>query len=243
MQNPNTAIGFSAMEQFLRKERKYFTKQDIIDYAVAKDIKMVNFRYVANDGKLKALNFVLHSTEYLEQILTTGERIDGSSIFPFMEAGSSDLYVIPKYSTAYMNPFNEEPTLELLCGYFDFEGKPLQSSPEYILRKANADFKKKTGLLFHALGELEYYIYTDKESNYMFPTTDQKGYHEAPPYAKFEFVRTEAMKLIAECGGKIKYGHSEVGSFSDDHYYYEQQEIEFLPTDPEQAVEQMILGK
>jgi len=51
------------------------------------------------------------------------------------------------------------------------------------------------------------------------------------------------LRLIAKAGGKIKYGHAEVGCFSDDDYYYEQHEVEFLPTAPEQAAEQMIIAK
>ena len=229
--------------RFLQKPSSEFTKQDIINFIVEKNIEMVNFRYVAADGRLKTLNFVINNLEYLDEILTTGERVDGSSLFSFIEAGSSDLYVVPRYSSAFVNPFTELPTLDILCSYFDNQGEQLKSSPEYILKKANEVFKKKTGLEFYALGELEYYIYTDAEANDLFQATDQKGYHESSPYTKFDFIRTEAMSIIASCGGAVKYGHSEVGNFTDDDYYYEQQEIEFLPCEPSSAVEQMIIAK
>ena len=68
---------------------------------------MLNFRYVADDGKLKSLNFVPFSRDHLESILTAGERVDGSSLFSFVESGSSDLYVIPRYRTAFVNPFTK----------------------------------------------------------------------------------------------------------------------------------------
>lgn len=58
---------------------------------------MVNFMYPAADGRLKTLNFVINNAAYLDAILTCGERVDGSSLFPFIEAGSSDLYVVPPY--------------------------------------------------------------------------------------------------------------------------------------------------
>lgn len=63
-----------------------FTKKDIIKYIGENGIKMVNFMYPAGDGRLKTLNFVINSMAYLEQILTCGERVDGSSLFPFIEA-------------------------------------------------------------------------------------------------------------------------------------------------------------
>ena len=85
------------------------TKSDIIKFIVENDIEMMNFRYVAEDGKLKALNFVINSLEHLDLVLTTGERVDGSSIFSFIGAGSSDLYVIPRYSTARVSSARPSP--------------------------------------------------------------------------------------------------------------------------------------
>ena len=51
------------------------------------------------------------------------------------------------------------------------------------------------------------------------------------------------MNLIASCGGEIKYGHSEVGNFSQDGINYEQNEIEFLVTQVERAADQLVLAK
>lgn len=243
MGNPQFELNSHVLENYLKKSSKEFTKKDIIDFVLGNNVKMLNFRYVADDGRLKTLNFVINSLEHLDQILTTGERVDGSSLFKFIGSGSSDLYVVPRYSTAFLNPFEEIPSLDILCSYYDNEGKPLESSPEFILRKAHKEFKKQTGFTFKALGELEYYIIAEKEENRLFPAVDQRGYHASAPFANFEFIRKEAMHLIAQCGGKIKYGHSEVGNFTDGAYYYEQQEIEFLPCEAESAVDQMAVAK
>ena len=52
-------------------------------------------------GRVKTLNFTVNNLEYVETILSEGERVDGSSLFPsFIEAGNSDLYVIPRYRVA-----------------------------------------------------------------------------------------------------------------------------------------------
>ena len=235
LMNPNDLV------QFLKKSPEYFTKDDIIRFCEENAIEMVNFHYAAADGKLKTLNFVISSKEYLDTILSDGERVDGSNIFPFIEAGSSDLYVIPRYATAFVDPFAETPTLGILCSYYDNTGKPLTSAPEYILSQAAAAFRKNTGMDFKCLGELEYYVICDQDDFY--PGRDQKGYHESAPFCKFEEMRVEAMRLIAKAGGKIKYGHSEVGCFTKDGLYYEQHEIEFLPVDPRLAVEELILAK
>ena len=233
--NPNSVVAF------LGKPACEFTKADIIRYIKENGIKMVNFMYPAGDGRLKTLNFVINNEAYLETILTCGERVDGSSLFPFIEAGSSDLYVLPRFRTAFLDPFAEIPTLSMLCSYFNKDGEMLESSPENTLRKACRAFNEVTGMEFQAMGELEYYVIAPDMS--LFPATDQKGYHESAPYAKFNDFRTKCMAYIAQAGGTIKYGHSEVGNFTIDGKIYEQNEIEFLPINAEEAADQLVIAK
>ncbi len=235
LMNPNPVV------RYLNKPADQLTKDDLIRFIEDYDIQMINFRYAGWDGRLKTLNFIIGSRNHLENLLTAGERVDGSSLFPFIEAGHSDLYVIPRYKTAFLNPFSEIPTLDILCAYYDSEGKPFESAPEYILKKAHNAFKEVTGYRFEAMGELEYYIISEDDG--LFPAEDQRAYHESSPFSKWGDFRTEAMKLIAEAGGKIKYGHSEVGNFTKNGLVYEQNEIEFLPVDVQDAADQLIIAK
>ncbi|NLF95040.1 MAG: glutamine synthetase, partial [Oligosphaeraceae bacterium] len=55
--------------------------------------------------------------------------------------------------------------------------------------------------------------------------------------------RQLCMHNIAQAGGQIKYGHSEVGNFILNNKIYEQNEIEFLPVKAEQAADQLLLAK
>lgn len=119
----------------LHKPTSEFTKADVISFIREEEIRMVNFMYPAGDGRLKTLNFVINDLAYLEALLTCGERVDGSSLFTFIEAGSSDLYVIPRYRTAFLDPFAEEPTLTMLCSYFNKDGYPLKVLPNIHYRK------------------------------------------------------------------------------------------------------------
>ena len=233
--NPNAIVAF------LQKKPSEFTKEDIISYIKANGIQMVNFMYPAGDGRLKTLNFVISDEDYLNTILSCGERVDGSSLFKFIEASSSDLYVLPRFRTAFLDPFAEIPTVTMLCSFFNKDGQPLESAPEHTLRKACKIFKEKTGCEFQAMGELEYYVIAEDDD--LFPATDQRGYHESGPFAKFNQFRTQCMHYIAQAGGQIKYGHSEVGNFTLGGKIYEQNEIEFLPTDAEDAADQLTLAK
>lgn len=233
--NPNPLV------QYLNKLPQDFTKADLIRYIEDNNIEMINFRYVGWDGRLKTLNFIINDKEHLDTILSSGERIDGSSIFSFVEAGSSDLYVIPRYKTAFLNPFSEIPSLDILCSYYNKDGEPLLSSPENILRKSHEVFIEKTGLSFDVMGELEYYLIGEKDE--LFEAEDQRGYHESTPFSKWGEFRAEALQAITQCGGKIKYGHAEVGNFCVGDLEYEQNEIEFLTTNLEDAADQLVIAK
>ena len=241
MEKGHFVLNANPLVAALEKPAAEFTKNDIISYIVSHGIQMVNFMYPGGDGRLKTLNFVINDLNYLETILTCGERVDGSSLFSFIQAGSSDLYVLPRFRTAFVDPFAELPTVTMLCSFFDKDGRPLESSPEHTLHKAAEAFRKVTGMEFEAMGELEYYVISDDEG--VFPAQDQRGYHESAPYAKCGDFRTKCMQYIAQAGGQIKYGHSEVGNFSLDGRNYEQNEIEFLPVPVEQAADQLMLAK
>ena len=206
--------------------------REVADYIISSGIEMVNFMYPSADGRLKTLNFTVNDEDYLLSVLRYGERVDGSSLFPFIEAGNSDLYVIPRLKTMFLDPFSELPTACFLCAFLDKNGRRLDCSPEYTLLNARDAFRRRTGMDFEAMGELEFYVCAPEDDALaMYPATDQKGYHESAPFAKFNDFRTDCMHRIMKAGGKIKYGHSEVGNFRLDGRLYEQNEIEFLPVD------------
>lgn len=227
---------------YFQKPASELTKADIIAFVRDKGVEMIDFMYPAEDGRVKTLNFMINNLAYLETILTYGERVDGSSLFPsFVEAESSDLYVMPRFRTAFVSPFSEIPTLCLLCSFFDKDGQPFACSPEQTLHRAAEAFTASTGMTYEAMGELEYYVIAEDDG--MYPAVDQRGYHESGPFAKLGEFRKKCMEYIAQTGGQIKYGHSEVGNFTEDGKVYEQNEIEFLPCPVESAADQLVLAK
>ena len=169
--NPNQII------QYTGKPAEELTKEDLIKFIEENDIRVINFRYVEGDGRLKTLNFVINSKPQLDRLLSAGERVDGSSLFSHVDSASGDLYVIPRYKTAYVNPFATIPTVDLLCSCYTNEGVRLPSSPENILSKAHEVLKNSTGLSLEAMGELEYYVLCDRQL--LYPAVAHRGYHES----------------------------------------------------------------
>ena len=241
MKDPRIVMSPNKLVQYLDKPREDFTKNDIVKYIEENDIRLVNFRYVGGDGRLKQLNFVINSIVQLDSLMSTGERVDGSSLFPFIDAAESDLYVVPRFKTAFVDPFSDIPALNILCSYYASDGMPLGSSPENLLRKADMVLKEKTGMHLEAMGELEYYVFRTGHDSY--PVAAQQGYHESSPFSKFEKLRYEAMETIAGVGGTIKYGHSEVGTITGEEGEMEQHEIEFAPVPLEDAADEIVTAK
>jgi len=233
--NPNPLV------RALGKQPHEFTRADIIHFVAEQGIPMLNLRYLGGDGRLKVLNFAIQSADHLDRVLTMGERVDGSSLFDFVDATSSDLYVVPQLRTAFVDPFSDLPTLDIMCGFYDVEGNPLASSPQHILRKAQQALENETGCRLEALGELEYYLFSPVEE--LFPVEPQRGYHEAGPFSKCEEVRIESLAHLARMGCSVKYAHAEVGNFVSGDLQMVQQEIEFLPTDVTRAADEMALAK
>ncbi len=227
--------------RYLDKPPADFTRRDLVRFIEDNRIEAVNFRHLGGDGRLKTLNFMIGSLSQLEQLLSAGERVDGSSLFSYIDSASSDLYIVPRYKTAFVNPFSSVPTVDILCSYYTKDGERLSSSPENILRKSHELLRDKTGLTFEAMGELEYYVISPKQDGY--PTSSQRGYQESAPFCKWESLRYEAMHTIAQCGGQIKYGHSEVGHISGEEHEMEQNEIEFAPVNVEDAADQLVIAK
>jgi glutamine synthetase len=241
MKDSQIALNPNPIVRFLGVVPEEFTKKGLTRFIEENNIGMVNLRYVGGDGRLKTLNFVINSKSQLDQLLSQGERVDGSSLFSYIDSASSDLYVVPRYQTAFVNPFTPIPTIDFVCSYYSSDGQPLANAPENVLHKAHDSLKQATGMTLEAMGELEYYVFYERNAAY--PVSAQRGYQESSPFTKWEELRHEAMQAIATAGGKIKYGHSEVGCIAGEENDVEQHEIEFLPVPVEEAALQLVLAK
>ncbi len=232
------------------KEPKDFTREDLLKVILDKQIERITFHHTALDGKIKELKIPVSSIKQAELVLSEGERVDGSSLFRgIIDAGSSDLYIIPDYKTAFISPF--DPTsLNFLCRYLTSTGELASFTPDNILARASDLIKKTSGLSLYALGELEFFLIGDF-GNDDFPLPKQRGYHASSPFAKSGMILNEMLKYITQLCGNVKYAHQEVGCldtvYSDlqelDGKRAEQVEIEFLPTPIEDTGDILVLSK
>lgn len=235
MEGPGHAVAL-----YLDKPQSEITREDLIRYVKRHDVQFIQFRHVGGDGRLKTLSFVVEDERQIDRLLAEGERVDGSSLLPYVDTGSSDLYVVPRYRTAFPNPFTPYPCLDVLCTYYTGSGARLPVSPENVLAKSQEVLKQKTGMTLDALGELEYYVVFPER--HLYPLNPQRGYHESSPFSRGEYLRNEAMRMLSRAGVRVKYGHSEVGSICDNGSVMEQHEIELALTPIEDAADHLAIA-
>ena len=80
-------------------------------------VKLVDFKFTDLPGTWQ--HFTTTLTEYNEDIFTDGLGFDGSSIRGWKVINASDMLVIPDPATAWIDVFNAEPTLSLICTIVD----------------------------------------------------------------------------------------------------------------------------
>ncbi len=236
--------------QLLDKPVNEFTRQDLVKIICEKQIERITFHYTGLDGKFKELKIPVADRRQAERILADGERVDGSSLFKGMvDTSLSDLYVVPVYKSAFLNPF-DQGSLDFICRYLNRDAERAPFAPDNILNKASSLFKERTGLELYALGELEFFLLSDPLIN-LYPANKQRGYQASAPFIKSGEILNEMVRYLTQITGAVKYAHSEVGFVNSVRSDLEeikgkraeQLEIEFLPTPVEDTGDNLVLGR
>jgi len=219
-------------------------KEDVVKFASERDIRILNLCHIPEDGRIKTLSFATSKEERIYEILEFGERVDGSSLFSYINSNRSDIYIMPKLDTAFLNPFCSIPALNVLCRYLDENGNFLDIAPETILLKAERKLHSSTDVTLKALAELEFYIFSRQETETLFPSDSKRHYHESTPFSKFENLRDEILVTLTNIGIATKYGHAEVGKIQGRNgIVVEQHEIELMPQSLTEMAEAITIAK
>lgn len=185
-------------------------KEDLIRFCFDNGIQIINFRYPALDGKLKEMRLPVNNEAYLNRILSAGERVDGSSLFPtIFDSGESDLYVVPVYRWAFLNPWADNE-LDIVCRFANQEGEVCRLTPDNLLANTSASLRESSGFDLKALAELEFYLILERMDD-RFTGKAQRNYHQSSPYLHGSRIVDEIVRTVSAVTGSVKYCHSEVG--------------------------------
>lgn len=91
--------------------------KDVLGLIKANDVKYVDLRFCDTYGKEQHVSVPSHTVD--EQMLSDGKMFDGSSIAGWQGINESDMILLPDTSTGVMDPFFDEPTLNLRCDVVD----------------------------------------------------------------------------------------------------------------------------
>lgn len=194
----------------LGKPPEEWQRADLVDLCLEDGIRVINFRYPSFDGKLRELRLPVNDDAYLEKILATGERVDGSSLYPgLFGTGKSDLYVLPVYRWAFLNPWAPDE-LDIVCRFADQSGSPSISTPDNLVVSLAERIRAEVGVSLKALAELEFYLILDRADD-RFTGRAQRNYQQSAPYLHGHLVANEILRTASTVCGGVKYCHSEVG--------------------------------
>src|SRR6266404_1294940 len=120
------------------------TPDDVLKLIKDKEVKFVDLRFTDTRGKEQHVTVpVKHFTK---DKFEAGHAFDGSSIAGWKGIQASDMLLMPDPVSARMDPFTDEPVLNITCDVYEpMDGKPYDRDPRSIAKRAEA-YLKSTGL-------------------------------------------------------------------------------------------------
>ncbi|NBW46311.1 MAG: glutamine synthetase, partial [Betaproteobacteria bacterium] len=120
------------------------TADDVLKKIADNEVKFVDLRFTDTRGKEQHVS--VPSTMFDAAKFTEGHAFDGSSIAGWKGIEASDMLLYPDPNTAQMDPFREEPTLNITCDVIEpSTGKGYDRDPRSLAKRAEA-YLKSSGI-------------------------------------------------------------------------------------------------
>ena len=212
--------------------------QEVVSFAKEKGVKIVDLRFIDLPGIWQ--HFSLPVRDLTPELFREGVGFDGSSIRGFQKIHESDMLLLPDPNTAFLDPFTQVPTLNLICDVHDpLTLQEYSRSPRHVAKKAQ-EYLKSTGIADTSCWgpEAEFFIFNDvrydqtTNSSYYFIDSDEgiwnsgsmdrpnlghrprykEGYFPVPPVDTFQDVRSEMLLTLEQIGVECEVHHHEVAT-------------------------------
>jgi len=212
---------------------------DVLNTIKEQDVKFVDFRFTDTRGKQQHLSIPAPILD--EDTFTNGQMFDGSSVAGWKGINESDMILMPDASTAVLDPFTDEPTINISCDIVEpLTGEGYERDPRSIAHRAEA-YLKSTGIADTAFfgPENEFFIFDDvkwcnemghvsyeinseeaawstnksyEDGNMGHRPTVKGGYFPVPPVDSLHDIRSSMCLAIEEMGQKVEVHHHEVAT-------------------------------
>jgi len=212
---------------------------DVLKKIKEDGVRYVDLRFTDTRGKEQHVTVPAHTID--EDFFTEGKMFDGSSIEGWKGINESDMIMMPDPSTAVMDPFFQEPTLNITCDIIEpstMQG--YERDPRSIAHRAE-EFMKSTGIADTAFfgPENEYFVFDDVKwgndiDNTFFEVNSEEGawasqdeieggntghrpgikggYFPVPPVDSLHDLRTAMCDTLEQMGVETEVHHHEVAT-------------------------------
>jgi glutamine synthetase type I len=117
---------------------------DVIKQIKENDVKFVDLRFTDTRGKEQHVS--VPAKQFDASKFDDGHAFDGSSIAGWKGIQASDMLLMPDADSARMDPFTDEPVLNITCDVIEpSDGKGYDRDPRSIAKRAEA-YLKSTGI-------------------------------------------------------------------------------------------------
>lgn len=203
------------------------------------NVRWVDLRFTDSRGKEQHVS--LPSSEISEDFFTDGKMFDGSSIAGWKGINESDMILMPDDSTAVIDPFTDESTLNLRCDIVEpttMQG--YERDPRSVGRRAE-EYMASTGIANGCLfgPEPEFFVFDSVQwksdmSGSMYSIHSEEaawashkdfdganighrpgvkgGYFPVPPVDSLHDLRAAMCAAMEQMGLEIEVHHHEVGT-------------------------------
>jgi glutamine synthetase len=202
-------------------------------------VKFVDFRFTDTKGKEQHVSVPAHTIE--EDTFTEGKMFDGSSVAGWKGINESDMILMPDPATAVLDPFTDEPTMNITCNVVEpATGEGYERDPRSIAERAEA-YLKASGIADTAYfgPENEFFVFDDvkwstemghcsyqidseeaawssikmyEDGNIGHRPSVKGGYFPVPPVDSLHDIRSAMCLAMEEMALKVEVHHHEVAT-------------------------------
>jgi len=120
------------------------TPDDVLKMIKDKEVKFVDIRFTDTRGKEQHVS--VPAKQFTKDKFTDGHAFDGSSIAGWKGIEASDMLLMPDAESARLDPFTDEPVLNISCDVIEpSDMKGYDRDPRSLAKRAEA-YLKSTGL-------------------------------------------------------------------------------------------------
>ncbi len=212
---------------------------DVLNTISEYGVKFVDFRFTDTKGKEQHVS--IPSSCLSEDSFTEGQMFDGSSVSGWKGINESDMILMPDASTAMLDPFTDEPTINITCTVVEpATGEGYERDPRSIAHRAEA-YLKSSGIADTAYfgPENEFFVFDDvkwttemghcsyqidseeatwnsgkayEDGNIGHRPRVKGGYFPVPPIDSLHDMRSAMCLALEEMGLKVEVHHHEVAT-------------------------------